>query len=58
MKFLAKGIDMITGLKNKKQSYLLKLRDEERKEKPNIKFIKIFKNKINGLNIQLRNVKK
>ena len=49
---------MITGLKNKKQSYLLKLRDEERKEKPNIKFIKIFKNKINGLNIQLRNVKK
>jgi len=58
VKFLAKGIDMITGLKNKKQSYLLKLRDEERKEKPNIKFIKIFKNKINGLNIQLRNVKK
>ena len=49
---------MITGLKNKKQSYLLELRAEERKENPNIKFIKILENKINGLNIQLRNVKK
>lgn len=55
---MVKGINMIQGLKNKKQNYLIELRDEEKKSVPDSKRIAILQNRIIGLNKKLREVRK